>query len=75
MAAWRPPLSSERPANHLACGCCSGGCVCLGHCDIPRGLLPRVCAYHASLPLAPLDASFRWDPGLQDYVRVPVESK
>lgn len=32
--------------KRLTCGCCTDGCVCHGHCDIPQGLLPGKCQAH-----------------------------
>ncbi len=31
----------------VSCGCCSAGCVCGNHQDVPRGIHPQACAYHA----------------------------
>lgn len=28
----------------LTCGCCTEGCVCVMHQDIPRGVPPTTCA-------------------------------
>jgi hypothetical protein len=39
------------PINTVSCGCCSSGCVCEIHQDIPRGPRPAVCAFHADHPL------------------------
>jgi len=60
---------------HLSCGCCSSGCVCWNHQDTPRGILVRVCDYHASLPFAPCDRTFRYDASVMEYVRVPYLPK
>lgn len=31
----------------VSCGCCDGGCVCVHHQDVPRGVRAAVCEYHA----------------------------
>lgn len=54
------------------CGCCTNGCVCTNHMDIPNGVRPGPCAAHAALPFAPLDRTYRWDTSIQNYVRVPL---
>lgn len=33
-----------------SCGCCTAGCVCWHHRDIPRGISVRVCDYHQRHP-------------------------
>lgn len=38
-----------RQAKLVTCGCCSQGCVCPNHQDVPRGLRVRVCAHHRTL--------------------------
>ena len=30
----------------LTCGCCTNGCVCHHHQDIPRGIKPKICSIH-----------------------------
>jgi hypothetical protein len=45
--------------------------TCTNHMDIPQGRPPRVCEYHAPLAFAPLDRVYRFDPQLQEYVRIP----
>lgn len=30
----------------LTCGCCSNGCVCQNHMDIPNGRPPKKCEMH-----------------------------
>jgi len=57
--------------KHVTCGCCSNGCVCANHCDVPNGRPVKACQTHSVMPFAPLDPSFRWDAAKQDYVRVP----
>lgn len=32
--------------NTVTCGCCSNGCCCHNHMDIPRGLKPHKCPLH-----------------------------
>lgn len=32
--------------NVVTCGCCSNGCCCHNHMDIPRGRLPGKCDVH-----------------------------
>ncbi len=56
----------------VSCGCCTNGCVCSNHMDIPRGMVPGPCAYHAALPFAPLDRTYRFDASISEYVRVPL---
>lgn len=34
----------------VSCGCCSGGCVCFNHQDIPRGVKPGKCEIHKKCP-------------------------
>lgn len=60
---------------HVTCGCCSRGCVCSQHQDVPRGLQVKVCDYHTSLAAAPLDPQYRWDPHIDEFVRVPIVTK
>jgi hypothetical protein len=36
------------PNRQLSCGCCTNGCVCHNHMDIPRGLRPQRCPLHSS---------------------------
>ena len=57
--------------KHVSCGCCTNGCCCSIHMDIPRGLQPRMCDYCKGLARAPLDPTWRFDPALQEYVRKP----
>lgn len=40
---------SERP-REISCGCCTGGCVCQFHQDVPMGIPARVCEYHRQHP-------------------------
>ncbi len=35
------------PPPLLSCGCCTVGCVCRNHMDIPRGILPQKCSEHS----------------------------
>lgn len=35
------------PVRRISCGCCTNGCCCHNHMDIPRGLLPHKCDEHA----------------------------
>lgn len=70
-------MKNKRPANHLSCGCCSDGCRCVNHIDIPRGCPISTCAYHADLPVVrpafPTlfeHATLRHDPVLGP-IRVP----
>lgn len=49
MHHFRPIATGWRdfvPARRISCGCCTRGCVCQNHMDIPRGLPPRVCGLH-----------------------------
>lgn len=62
---------TEETIFHSPCGCCSRGCVCAMHCDVPRGLPVRACDYHGSLPFAPLDKGIRWHARTGLYLRVP----
>lgn len=34
--------------RRISCGCCTNGCCCLNHMDIPNGRRPQVCEYHSS---------------------------
>ncbi len=31
----------------VSCGCCTNGCICHNHMDIPRGQRPQKCAIHS----------------------------
>jgi hypothetical protein len=57
--------------HSVTCGCCSNGCVCHNHKDIPKGIKPAVCEYHASLPYHPIDRIYRYDAQISEYVRIP----
>jgi hypothetical protein len=63
----------ERPKdlNQISCGCCSAGCRCFTHMDLPWGQKPKVCSYHATLPYAPADRLWRYDAAIGQYVRIP----
>lgn len=39
------PIS--KPIRAISCGCCTNGCVCHNHMDIPRGCRPQKCAVHS----------------------------
>ena len=34
-------------AKKISCGCCTNGCVCFMHRDIPRGIIDGTCDIHA----------------------------
>lgn len=34
------------PVRAISCGCCTNGCICTNHMDIPRGRAPRRCLLH-----------------------------
>ena len=34
------------PVRTVTCGCCTNGCVCVHHQDVPRGLQVRTCDLH-----------------------------
>lgn len=39
--------TAEGLVRQISCGCCTNGCVCHNHMDIPRGLRPQKCALHS----------------------------
>lgn len=48
-----PPAAAPDPCS---CGCCTAGCTCLNHQDVPRGRPPKVCGFHRlALPAALLE--------------------
>jgi hypothetical protein len=63
-------MPNEIPKS-ATCGCCTNGCVCNLHMDIPRGMQPSVCEYHARLPYHPIDKQYRWDARQDSYLRIP----
>ena len=65
-------MNMEQTINHVTCGCCSNGCVCEHHQDVPRGFKVSACAHHSAMPYAPLDRSYRFDVVTGDYIRVPL---
>lgn len=34
--------------RRISCGCCTNGCCCVNHMDIPNGRRPQVCEYHSA---------------------------
>lgn len=37
-------LQSE--PRKVSCGCCTNGCVCFNHRDVPKGIVVKVCDFH-----------------------------
>jgi len=38
-----------RKIKRVTCGCCTNGCTCPIHQDIPRGIRAKTCATHQGL--------------------------
>lgn len=42
----RDVRSQDHEVRRLTCGCCTAGCICRIHMDVPRGVRPQLCAVH-----------------------------
>lgn len=50
-ASWEAGAEDAlRRPGCVSCGCCTHGCVCSNHLDIPNGRPARTCAYHKVIP-------------------------
>jgi len=68
-------IERVQPPHSVTCGCCSNGCICDHHVDIPRGDRAKICAYHVVLPYAPLDSTYRYDAAQGRYLHIPQGRK
>lgn len=40
------PLAADS-VSQVSCGCCTNGCTCFMHRDVPRGVRQQKCALHS----------------------------